>query len=435
MIYAELSIVVLLMLLNGVFAMSELAIVSAKKVHLRKLADEGNKAAQIAIDFADDTGRFLPAVQIGITLIGILSGAFSGATLADYLIDPLTSLGIAQERAELVAVTFVVVIVTYLTLIIGELVPKELALRNPEKMALFVAPIIFGLSRLTWPVVALLNASSRFMLWAIRAGDKPASTVTQEEVAAMIAEGADFGIFGEKEQEMLDGVMLLADKPVRAFMRPRGEVITLQSNATLDDFKQMSSTHNYTRYPVRDATEPDHILGAILTKDVLHAVLHGESFSVQKLIQPIPAFPEHSDALLVLEHLRDAPVDMAVVIDEHGSFDGIVTLADLISIITGRLYEHGVDSSEEITERGDGSWLMDGSTLIDHAFDAINLNLRDQVVHEHYHTLAGFMLHHFRTIPKAGQGFIAYGFRFEVMDMDGYRIDKVLIERTPVADE
>ncbi len=423
--YLEITIILMLILLNGVFAMSELAIVSAKKVRLRRLADEGSKAAAQALAFAEDTGRFLPTVQIGITLIGILAGAFSGATLADYLTDDLVQRGLVHEHAEFISVSFIVVVITYLTLIIGELVPKELALRNPEKLALFVAPVMHLLSKITWPVIWLLNRSSSCVLRLIRAGDKPESTVTQEEVKAMIAEGTVHGVFEEKEQKMLSGVMMLADKPIRAFMVPRMDVVSLDCDATAEEIKEILDRHGYSRFPVRRHDDEHRLLGIVQTKDILAALLSGKSFELKPLVKQVTIFPDNTSAFKVMEYLRHAPTHVALIVDEHGSFEGIVTLMDIFSAITGEIYEHGKEA--EITQRPDGSWLMDGSILIDRAFDAIGLHSRPE--DENFHTLAGFVLNDSHSIPKAGYAFDHNGYRFEVVDMDGYRIDKVLVQK------
>lgn len=425
MFYFELSIVFILILMNGVFAMSELAIVSSKKVYLRQLAAQGNKNAQRAIEFSEDTGRFLPTVQIGITLIGVLSGAFSGATLADYLIEHLINdWGVATERAKFISVTLVVITVTYLTLIIGELVPKELALRKPEKLALFVTPVIYALSKITFPAVWFLNISSSLVLKIIGAEDKPASTVTQEEVRALIAEGATYGVFAEQEQDMLSGVMLLADKPVRAFMMPRIDVISLTTGMSAERIREIITTHDYSRFPVRTANDDNGVIGVALTKDILLSFLSNETFNLEAVTQNVTVFPENTSALKVIEYLRSSPIDIALIVDEHGSFEGIVTLTDLFSVITGEIY--GMDNSSLITVREDGSWLIDGSVLIDHVFEEIAFS--EKIEHTGFHTLAGFILYNLRTMPKAGDYFIFKNYRFEVVDMDGNRIDKVLIQ-------
>lgn len=425
MVYLELSIVLLLIVLNGVFAMSELAIVSAKRMHLKRLADGGNKAAAQALAFAEDTGRFLPTVQIGITLIGILSGVFSGATLGDYLTTYLTGLGIQESKAEVFSVSLIVVVVTYLTLVIGELVPKEVALRKPERMALFVAPVIYRLSKITWPFVWVLNTSSTFVLWLVRAGKKPETTVTQEEVAALIKEGEEQGVFEKNEREMISGVMLLANKPIRAFMIPRGNVTTIGCEATLEEVHGIVSDSGYSRLPVRDPDNENHIIGIVQIKDVLLHVMAEVPFNIREIVQPTTVFADTTNTVEILEHLRQDPVHMAIIVDEQGGFEGIVTLTDLLAVVVGHFSTDG-ESGGEVVRRHDGSWLVDGSLLIEPAFDKLGI---PPVHDEMFHTVAGFMLHHLKTLPTVGEHFIYKGFRFEVVDMDGNRVDKILVQK------
>lgn len=425
MIYLEVLFILLLIIFNGVFAMSELAIVSSKKVHLKRLVDEGKKAARIAFDFSQDTGRFLPTVQIGITLIGVLSGAFSGATLAAPLTQYLEGLGVETDTAELVAVTGIVVIITYLTLIIGELVPKELALRNPEGLALFISPIIYLLSCITSPIVSLLDVSCRAVLKIIGAGDKPKTTVTEEEVRSMIAEGTEHGLFQEAERDMISGIMLLADKPISAFILPRTDVISISRNASPDEIRQVLADNHYSRYPVYDGPQRD-VVGILQAKDMLNYVLSGKQIDIEALLVDVPIFPEITSTMKVIEYLRTVPVHMAVIVDERGAFTGIITLTDLVEVITGELYQHG-DTGMEIVQREDGSWLIDASILLEVAFEKVGITSLPKNVT--YHTLAGFMLDRFNYIPKVGNKFRYKGFRFEVIDMDGNRIDKVLIKK------
>lgn len=430
--YFELLVVLLLMVLNGVFAMSELAIVSAKKVHLRKLAEEGNQNAVKALEFAENTGLFLPTVQIGITLIGVLAGAFSGATLSGNLADYFISYGMDPEEAKFLAVTLIVVVITYLTLVIGELVPKELALRRPEGMALFVSPLIYWLAKITWPAVWLLNVSCTFVLKLLRAGDKPTSTVTQEEVSALIEEGTDFGVFEENERDMLSGVMLLSDKPIRAFMKPRVDVASLPGDATVVELREVMSQHSYSRFPVRDPENENHILGVVHIKDILTYMLDGKTIILQDMLADVPVFPDTADALHVLQELRASPVHLAIIIDEHGSFEGIITLTDILGIITGGVADDNAEA-DAIIVRDDGSWLVDGGVLIDKVFAEIGLNEKNDS--EKFHTLAGFILNYFHSVPKAGSAFEHKDFRFEVVDIDGHRIDKVLIKRLETDDD
>lgn len=423
MIYLDIAFVVFLMFCNGMFAMSELAIVSSKKVHLKRLADEGSRGARIALEFAQDTGRFLPTVQIGITLIGILSGTVGGATLSEPLANYLVTYNMALDTAQIISVTLIVAAITYFTLIIGELVPKELALRNPERMAVLIAPPIYVLMRITSPLVWLLDLSCKLVLKLIGARQKPKTTVTEEEVRSMIAEGTEHGLFHEAERDMISGVMLLADKPIRAFMLPRMDVIAIEHDATLEQAGAIFTQHHHSRYPVIKGEE---ILGLLQTKDVLSSLLVKQEWSIPALMVEAPRFKDSTPTLEVIDHLRRAVLHIAVITDEQGAYLGIVTLTGLVEVITGELYGFG-DEPIGITERHDGSWLMDGSILLEVAFR--KLGIAEVPEHEHFHTLAGFLLQRMAYIPKAGDSFDFKGYRFEVVDMDRVRIDKVLIAR------
>lgn len=429
MLSFELLVIFLLILLNGIFALSELAIVSAKKVHLKRLAEGGSIGARMALDFSENTGRFLPTVQVGITLIGVLSGAFSGASFSAPLTQYLIELGLGGETAEILAVSVVVVGVTYVTLIIGELVPKELALRNPERLAVFVSPIIYLLSRVTAPVVWLLNVSSQLVLRLIGAGHKPETTVTEEEVRSMIKEGTEFGLFHESERDMISGIMLLADKPIRAFMLPRIEVIAISRYATLDEVRNVFREHPYSRYPVFDGVW-QNVLGILQAKELINHLLSDTPgiIDIPALTHKVTKFVDSTPTLTVIEYLRTSPIHMVVIVDDHGAFTGIVTLTDLVEVILGELNVRG-EEVNTIVERDDGSQLMDGSILIEKAFEAIGIQSPPQEID--YHTLAGFVLHQMGVVPKAGDHFTYEGHRFEVMDMDGNRVDAVLVSQIP----
>lgn len=426
MVYLEIAIMLLLILLNGVFAMSELAIVSSKKVHLRRMASEGNGAAAMALAFAEDTGKFLPAVQVGITLIGILAGAFSGATLSYHFRDYLARLGFDAEVAEFISIAFIVLIVTYFSLVIGELVPKELALRKPEKFATFVAPLIHFVSRVAWPAVWFLNRSSALVLRLIRAGDKPASTVTQEEVEALIEEGAGHGVFARKEHEMLAGVMLLADKPVRTFMIPRDQIVCIDRDAAEEDVKAAIVDYGYSRFPVQAKGDEDHVLGIVQTKDILTGLLASKPFTLKPLIRQISVFPDTTSAVKVMESLRHAPTHVAIIVDKDGKFEGMVTLVDLVAAITGEFDEPGEE--QKITRRPDGAWLIDGGILIDRAFKGIGLRGKAEA---DARTLADFIRHHLHAHPGEGDVFEYKNYSFEIVDMDDRRVDKVMVRKLP----
>jgi putative hemolysin len=422
----EISIVAVLIVLNGVFAMSELAIVSSKKVLLRKKAEQGSRAAKAALALADDTGRFLPTVQIGITLIGILAGAFSGATIAEHLVVYLEPLIGDKDSAEFAAVTLVVMVVTYATLIIGELVPKELALRKPEKFAMLIALPITWLAKWTSPLVWGMRKSCNAVLFLLGASDQHKPTVTQEEVKALIEEGSESGVFEINEKNMIVGVMRLADKPVRAFMVPRIDVEMLAVDAGLDDVLELLNTTCYSRFLVYE-DDTDNILGILHTRDVLTMLLDKNDLNIRQMVKKVPVFSETSAAMGVMETLRISPSHIGIVVDEYGDLEGIITLADLIEAIAGELFQTEGEASE-MTQREDGSWLVDGHVMVDKTFDIIGIPTEDAPEGD-YHTMAGFILAHLRSLPQVGTVFTHNGFTFEVIDKDGHRIDKILISK------
>lgn len=428
----EISTIALLVVLNGWFAMSELAIVSSRRPRLAAKAAQGSKGAQIALQLADNPARFLSSVQIGITLVGVLAGAYSGATLAEKL-----ALWIAAEfpslaeMSEALALAAVVGAITFASLIVGELVPKQIALANPERIAVLVSRPMLGVAKIATPLVWTLEASSHGLLRLLRIDRSSRASVTEEEVKAMIAEGAETGVFAPQEQEMFSGVMRLGDRSVRAVMTPRSDVIFIDLSWERDRIIDTLKKCPHSRIPVyRD--DPDNILGVVQAKDMLNALLDGNAMDIVSLVKPVEIVSDRTPALRMLDILKRAPIHLVVAVDEHGSVEGIVTAADILSSIVGSLSEHGEDYEGVIFERADGSWLLDGDVAADIAADRIGCQ-QMRAENDAYTTVAGFFLSHLRHIPTAGEHFTAKGWRFEVVDMDGRRIDKVLISKTDAA--
>jgi putative hemolysin len=420
----DILIIFLLVMLNGLFAMAELAVVSARKARLKTLAEEGHRGAEIALDLAENPGRFLSTVQIGITLIGILAGAFSGATLAEALGDYLTSLPRIASIGKPVAIGIVVISITYLSLIVGELVPKQLALRNAEHIAAAIARPMALLAKAGTPIVYFLELSSAAVLRLLGRHRVPEQTVTEEEVKEVIAEGVNAGVLKPAEQDMISGVMRLADWRVQSIMTPRREIVWIDLEESSEDIRHKLQETNYSRFPVAQG-DLDEILGVVQAKDLLNQVLDGGPLDIKSaLCQPLVVH-NHMLALRVLDMIKQSPIHMAIVVDEHGTLEGLVTATDILKAIVGSLAEPGMDTEPEMMQRDDGSWLMDGDLPIEVVEDL--LNLREIPEERDFHTLAGFMLSQFERIPAAGDHFEWEGFRFEVADMDGQRIDKVLV--------
>jgi putative hemolysin len=425
--WLEIVVVLGLLLLNGYFAMAELAVVSARPARLEALARKGRRGGRLALALAREPGRMLSTVQIGITLIGIVAGAFGGARLAEPLDAVLARMTpLAPISAEL-AYTLVVVAITYLSLIIGELVPKQLALRAPERIAALVAPTIDLLSRISTPAVWLLDRSSRFVLRLLGSEAQPAESVTEEEVRILIAEGTRTGVFHRQEQEMIERVLRLADRPLRAIMTPRVELVWLDVEDEPDKIARIVRESGHSRYVVaKDSL--DDVLGVVHVRSLLEACLGGRPLDLRAALRPMLVVPDTMPVLRALEALRQARVSMALVVDEYGEVEGVVTVEDVLEAVVGDMPERRLGEEPAIVRRSDGSMLMDGMLAIDEV--KLALGFDDLPDEESYHTLAGFILAQLGRVPEEGQADAYGGRRFEVVDMDGRRIDKVLVRRT-----
>ncbi len=423
----ELLLILLLVLLNGAFAMSELAIVSARRVRLAAMQRRGSKAAAAAIALAENPQRFLPTVQVGITLVGILAGAFGGARLSGVLAAGIATIpGLAPFAVEL-GFLIVVLLITYLSLILGELVPKQLALRHPEAVALIVSPPLNWLSRATSPVVWLLSASTAAVLKLLGQSKPTDQAVTEEEVKAVVAEGATSGAIETEERHMIERVLRLADKPVRALMTPRTELEWIDRTAPPEDVAARLRASNVTRFVVADQ-RVDNVVGVVAAKDLLDQMLEGAPLSIARAMRRPLVLPDTLSALLALERLRNDPIGMAVVLDEYGSFEGVVTASDLLEAIVGELGPAPAeDSAKPAVQRADGSLLLDGMMPSDEL--KARLDLPDLPREGTYHTVAGLMLALLQRVPKEGDRIAWAGWRFEIVDMDGRRVDKVLAEK------
>ncbi|WIY54463.1 hemolysin family protein [Devosia sp. YIM 151766] len=418
----EILIVVVLILVNGALAMSELAVVSSRPARLKVLADQGNKGAAIAIALADDPGRFLSSVQIGITLVGILSGAFSGATLGLRLSEWLRDIGAPANIADVGGVGVVVVIITYGSLILGELVPKQIALRNPEAVASRVAGPMFMLARIGTPIVWLLDVSGKLVLRLLGQGGQAEDSVTEEEVRTIIAEATTAGILETEEHSMISGVMRLADRSARGIMTPRLDVVVVDVEDTYEENLKTILGSSHSKVLVQEG-DADSILGALSLSDLLPALAAGQQPDLRKLVRPVPVVMEHADALDVIDAIRSSTAQLALVVDEYGHFEGIITFGDVIEVITG-VYNEEPGDEPAMVQRSDGSWLVAGWMPVDDFRERFKVPVpRDA----RFETLAGYVLASLNHLPTVGETFERDGWRFEVVDLDGHRIDKVLI--------
>jgi len=422
----EIAIVLLLVVINGVFALSELAIVSARRSRLQALAAAGRRGAARALALAADPGRFLSTVQIGITAVGLIAGAYSGATLSLALDEYLEGLGIPDVPANWLAYIAVFSSITFLSLIIGELVPKNLALRNPEAVACLVAPLMYAVSRAAAPAVWVLDITTRAVFALLRQNKPAKSTVTEEEIKSLIAEAEGSGVLEPGERRLISGVLRLGDRPVRGLMTPRTDVDWIDAHADPADVKARLLASPHSRMPVGEGTA-DHLIGVLSARELLVELLSDRPLDLRKHVRRAPIIPDTTDALDVLETLRDAEVPMALIHDEYGHFEGIVTPADILEAIAGVFRSDDEEAEPHAVPRDDGSWLLSGAMPADEMAEQLGIVLpavRD------YQTVAGFLLSELRRLPLVGEQVQLHGWRFEIVDLDGRRIDKVIATRS-----
>ncbi|HBL11870.1 MAG TPA: hypothetical protein DD379_10770 [Cyanobacteria bacterium UBA11162] len=424
----EIFFILLLILLNGIFAMSEMAIVSARKVRLQQFANQGNIKARRALKLADSPNQFLSTVQIGITLIGTLAGAFGGATLAEKLAIELKRVPIAffSVNSDAIALFLVVLTISYLSLVVGELVPKRLALNNPEQIAIGMASPMQVLARITAPAVHLLSYSTDIVLRLLGIGPSTEPEITEEEIKILIEQGTEAGTFEEAEQDMLNRVFRLGDRRVSALMTPRPDIVwlDLEDSSDVNRYKMINCSH--TRFPVCQG-EIDNVLGVLQVNTLLAQCLAGQGLDLTSSLRSPVFVPESTRVLKVLELFKQSGPHLALVVDEYGIIQGLVTLNDILEAIIGDI--PSVDDTDEAqaVQREDGSWLVDGMLPVEEFRQLFDIEELPGEQRGNYHTLGGFVITHLGRIPTAADRFEWSGLRFEVMDMDGNRVDKVLV--------
>ena len=415
-------IVVVLTIVNGLLSMSELAVVSARPARLRTMAEAGNNGAATAIKLAEEPGKFLSSVQIGITLVGILSGAFSGATLGLRLTTWLQSIGVASSIADVLGVGVVVVLITYVSLVVGELVPKQIALRDAEGVAARVAPAMKLLAAIGSPIVWVLDVSGKGLLKLLGQAGEAEETVTEEEVKTIIAEATTAGVIESDEHSMISGVMRLADRSARGLMTPRLDVDVVDLADDSDEIRRTILSTHRSRLLVQDG-DADSIIGVVAIKDIIGVFANGLPLELRKFVQPVPVVMDHADALDVVRAIRNSTVHTALVVDEYGHFEGIVTSGDILEVITG-VFQEETGDDPAVVKREDGSYLVAGWMPADEFGERLKVNIpRDAK----YETVAGYILSAINHLPAVGETFEHDGWKFEVVDLDGRRIDKVLM--------
>jgi putative hemolysin len=420
----DLAILAGLILVNGVFSMSELAIVSARTAKLRMAAEKGSRAARTALALAGDPGKFLATVQIGITLVAVISGAFSGATLGGPVADRLTAFDLSPETARSVALMLVIGLTTFFSLVIGELVPKQIALRAAVPIALVMARPMAFFARIAAPIVWLLDTSSSMILRALRLHQKGDHRLTAEELQMIFAEATRSGVIEEDERAMLSGIMRLGNRVVRELMTPRTEVDWLDLGASEAEMRETIAQSPHSLLPVAKGSV-DKVVGVVKVREVLALLLAGKPVRLARLTRKAEVVPDQLDAMDALRILQSSGLGMAMVHDEYGHLDGIVTAADLLTAMAGQFASHQDEGDEpELVEREDGTLLIAGAMAADALAERLALDLPED---REFATAAGYVLYMLKRLPVEGEHFSDQGWRFEVVDMDGRKIDKLLV--------
>lgn len=422
--WSDCIIILMLVIVNGLFSMSELAIVSSRPARLDAMAKGGSRGAKVAQQLAADPGKFLSAVQIGITLIGIIAGAYSGSSLGGPVAERLQLIGVPAQYAGEAGIILVIALTTYASLVIGELVPKQFALRSPEPIAAIVARPMSWIAKITAPLVWILDKSSGLIFRLLRMDRESEDHVTAEELHLIVAEATKSGVIEESERAIISGVVRLADRPVREVMTPRTEVDWIDIDARPAAIKATLLATPRSRLVVAKGSI-DEILGVIQARDIALALFDRRALNLHKLMRPAPVVPDQVDAMDVLTTLKGAEVPMALVHDEYGHFEGIVTPADLLSAIAGEFASDvDEDTDPAIVERADGSLLVSGSLDASALAERIEIDLPED---RDYATVAGLALAVLKHLPVVGEEFSFRGWRFEIIDMDGRKIDKLLV--------
>jgi putative hemolysin len=428
----EILIILLLIIVNGVFAMSGMAVVAARKSRLEDRADKGSARAKAALELAGAPNRFLSTVQVGITSIGILAGAFGGRTIADRMAAYLNTIPAVEPYSDAIGVTVVVVAIAYFALIIGELAPKRLALRYPESIAAAVAHPMNVLTTISSPIVHLLNISTDAVLRVFGRHHVQEPSVTEEEIKTLVEKGTEAGIFEESEQNMVEAVFSLGDRSARSLMTPRTQIVWLDANAPDDQVRAKIKESGYSRFPVASGGL-DHVTGIVQAKDLLAHYLAGQSVDLQPVLQEPLFVPRTVSALHVLDLFKQSGKHIALVVDEYGGIEGLLTHHDILEAIAGEIAIGEKSKDPKAVQRHDGSWLLDGMLAVEEFKEIFHLEDLPGEKKDAYQTLGGFLFTQMGRVPSVAERFEWSGLRFEIVDMDGKRIDKVLVTLFPDA--
>ncbi|OFV46218.1 MULTISPECIES: hemolysin family protein [Oligella] len=419
-------IILLLILVNGVFAMSEIALVSAKRMRLQQQADQGDKAAAAALLLVDNPSRSLSTIQIGITLIGIFMGAFGEASIVSRLTPLFEDIGLSAQTAKAIAMFLVVVGITFFSLIFGELVPKRIAMNHAEKIATVVARPMTLLSKAMAPFVWILTVVTDLVLKLLRV-DSKGDELTEEDISGILREGATAGLFEKTEHDIVTRALSLDDQSVLTIMTPRNDVHYIDLESPLNEILLYIADSNYSRFPVCDGGL-DNVLGVIDAGTLFEQQIRGHAIDIRALVKPARFVPETNSAMDVLESFEEYRTEMVIVINEYGEVEGLVTLRDVLKVLVGYKIPLNDNYDADIVQRNDGSWLIDGAVTLDRFNHHFQVQLEFPDHEDNYHTLAGFILNQLGHIPKETESLVWEGFYFEVVDMDKYRIDRLLVK-------
>jgi putative hemolysin len=423
-------ILLVLMVVNALFAMAEMALVSSRRARLQQLANEGHTGAATALELSAHPDRFLSTVQIGLTLISILTGAFGERAMVTTVAQKLEQYPQIAQYSHTAAFVIVIAALTYVTLVIGELVPKRLALLNPERVASIFSGPLSAVSSIASPAVRLLSASTRLVLKLLRAKSPEGPPVTEEEIKVMLEQGTEAGVFEEAEHDMMKSLLKLGDRAVDALMKPRREVVWLNVDDSWEENRKKMASSLYSRFPVGHGSL-DNVLGVVQTKDLLIRCLSGSRLDLREAMRPPLFVPEGLPAMKLLEMFKKSRTHIALIVDEYGGVEGLITINDVLEDIVGEVASEDMPSEKMAVQRPDGSWLIDGRMLIDEVKETIGIQRLPDEDSGSYNTLGGFVMLQMGRVPVTGDAFEQGGYRFEVMDMDEKRVDRVLVSVVP----
>lgn len=428
--FFEIIIVLVLIVINGIFALSEFALVSAKKTRLRQRAEEGDARAATALKLANDPTQFLSTIQIGITLVGIFVGAFGGATIAEELASYLQEIPTLAPYSDALSITLVVLVITYLTLIFGELVPKRLALNNAEAIASHVAKPMFFLSIIAKPLVFILSHSTETVLRLMRVRKTTGPPITEEEIKIMLEEGTKAGVFERAELSMIEGVFDIGDRRVESLMTHRTDIVALDLDDPVGENLRKMIESGRSNFPAYER-DLDDVVGMVSVKDILAKLVESGTVDIRASVTKPLFIPEAITVLKLLESFKGTGVHVALITDEYGSIQGIITLHDILEAIVGDVHTLGEPVETQVTVLENGSWLIDGDTPVEKLKDVLSVDSFPGEDRGYYRTIAGLIMFILQRIPKTGDHIELNGLRYEVVDMDGNRIDKVMVTRVP----